>query len=79
MHFRIPVSPEILAEVTKLDRFQGAWAAQQYVSAERMRSIQKTALAQNIIGSGEHWLTEMTSSQLRDVLTLRQSAMEADS
>jgi SNF2 family DNA or RNA helicase len=40
---------------------------------------QKTDLAQNIIGSGEQWLTEMTTNQLHDLLMLRPSAMEADS
>jgi SNF2 family DNA or RNA helicase len=37
---------------------------------------QKTELAQNIIGSGEAWLTELSTNQLRDLLTLRESAME---
>lgn len=32
---------------------------------------QKTELASNIIGSGERWLTELSTDQLRDILTLR--------
>lgn len=40
---------------------------------------QKTELAQNIIGSGEQWLTELSTSQLHELLMLRTSAMEADS
>jgi SNF2 family DNA or RNA helicase len=39
---------------------------------------QKTELAQNIIGSGESWLTELSTGQLRDILTLRASAMEVE-
>jgi hypothetical protein len=39
---------------------------------------QKTELAQNIVGSGESWLTELSTGQLRDILTLRASAMEVD-
>jgi SNF2 family DNA or RNA helicase len=39
---------------------------------------QKTELAQNIIGAGEQWLTELSTSQLRDMLALRTSAMEGD-
>ncbi len=35
----------------------------------------KTALAENIIGSGEQWLTELDTSQLRDILTLRNDAV----
>ncbi|MCA9294438.1 MAG: DEAD/DEAH box helicase [Phycisphaerales bacterium] len=35
----------------------------------------KVALAEDIIGSGEDWLTEMSSQQLRDVLTLRPGAL----
>ncbi len=31
----------------------------------------KQALAENIIGSGEEWLTELDTAQLRDLLTLR--------
>jgi hypothetical protein len=37
---------------------------------------QKTALAENVIGAGEQWLTELSTSQLRDLLMLRQSATE---
>ena len=40
---------------------------------------QKTELAQNIIGAGEQWLTELTSGQLRDLLVLRPTALETDS
>jgi SNF2 family DNA or RNA helicase len=39
---------------------------------------QKTELAQNIIGSGEAWLTELSTGQLRDLLALRAGAMEGD-
>jgi SNF2 family DNA or RNA helicase len=35
----------------------------------------KTALAENIIGSGEQWLTELDTSQLREILTLRNDAV----
>ncbi|MSR18643.1 MAG: DEAD/DEAH box helicase [Phycisphaerales bacterium] len=36
----------------------------------------KTELATQIIGSGDAWLTELSTTQLRDVLTLRRSALE---
>ncbi|MCZ6835738.1 MAG: DEAD/DEAH box helicase [Planctomycetota bacterium] len=39
---------------------------------------QKTKLAENIIGAGEQWLTELGTQQLRDILTLRTSAVEGD-
>ena len=39
---------------------------------------QKTALAENIIGAGEQWLTELGTQQLREILALRASAMESD-
>ncbi|MBL8746788.1 MAG: DEAD/DEAH box helicase [Phycisphaerae bacterium] len=35
----------------------------------------KIALAEDVIGSGEDWLTELTTNQLRDILTLRPEAM----
>lgn len=35
----------------------------------------KTALAENIIGAGENWLTEMGTEQLREILTLRNDAV----
>jgi SNF2 family DNA or RNA helicase len=38
----------------------------------------KTELAQNIIGDGERWLTELSSDQLRDILTLRNDAVGDD-
>jgi SNF2 family DNA or RNA helicase len=37
---------------------------------------QKTELASQIIGSGEQWLTELNTAQLRDLLSLRGSTME---
>ena len=36
---------------------------------------QKTELAEKIIGSGESWLTELDTTQLRDLLTLRNDAI----
>ncbi len=39
---------------------------------------QKTELAQQIIGSGESWLTELSTGQLRDLLTLRRDTLEED-
>ncbi|HRJ49132.1 MAG TPA: DEAD/DEAH box helicase, partial [Phycisphaerales bacterium] len=36
---------------------------------------QKTELAMNIIGSGERWLTELSTDQLRDILALREEAV----
>ncbi|MBX3355881.1 MAG: DEAD/DEAH box helicase [Phycisphaeraceae bacterium] len=37
---------------------------------------QKTELAAQIIGSGEAWLTELSTGQLRDLLSLRHGALE---
>ncbi len=36
----------------------------------------KTELAENIIGSGEQWISEMSTEQLRDILTLRNDAVD---
>nr|MCU0689328.1 SWF/SNF helicase family protein [Phycisphaerales bacterium] len=38
----------------------------------------KSGLADNVIGSGESWLTELSLSALRDVLALRDDAIESD-
>jgi SNF2 family DNA or RNA helicase len=37
---------------------------------------QKSDLAKRVIGTGESWLTELSSSQLRDVLALRENLVE---
>lgn len=37
---------------------------------------QKTELATQIIGAGDAWLTEMSTGQLRDLLSLRRSGLE---
>jgi SNF2 family DNA or RNA helicase len=37
---------------------------------------QKTELATQIIGAGEQWLTELSTGQLRDILSLRTSVLE---
>jgi SNF2 family DNA or RNA helicase len=39
---------------------------------------QKTELAQQIIGAGESWLTELSTGQLRELLTLRRDTLEDD-
>ena len=39
----------------------------------------KTELAENIIGAGERWLTELDTDQLRDILTLRADAVGDES
>jgi SNF2 family DNA or RNA helicase len=39
---------------------------------------EKTELAKNIIGTGEQWLTELSTAQLRDMLTLRRLATEVE-
>lgn len=39
---------------------------------------EKTSLASEIIGSGEDWLTELSTGQLRDLLTLRADAIGDD-
>jgi SNF2 family DNA or RNA helicase len=37
---------------------------------------QKMELAENIVGSGEQWISELSAGQLRDMLVLRESALE---
>lgn len=37
---------------------------------------QKTRLAEQIVGAGEHWLTDLTTEQLRDLLALRREALD---
>jgi len=39
---------------------------------------QKMELAENIVGSGEQWISELSAGQLRDMLVLRESAVESD-
>ncbi len=39
---------------------------------------QKMELAENIVGSGEQWLSDLSASQLRDMLVLRESALEQE-
>ncbi len=35
----------------------------------------KKALAENVIGTGEGWLTEMSTEQLKDLFALRQESV----
>ncbi len=39
---------------------------------------QKMELAENIVGSGEQWISNLSAGQLRDMLVLRESAVEGD-
>jgi SNF2 family DNA or RNA helicase len=35
----------------------------------------KKALAESVVGSGENWLTELSTNELRDLVTLRREAI----
>jgi non-specific serine/threonine protein kinase len=39
---------------------------------------EKSSLAANVIGSGEQWLVDLSTQELREVLALRASALESD-
>ena len=39
---------------------------------------QKTELAENVISSGEQWITELSTRRLEEILQLRATAMEVD-
>ena len=39
---------------------------------------QKMELAENIVGSGENWISDLSVGQLREMLVLRESARESD-
>lgn len=39
---------------------------------------QKTELAKSIIGQGEHWLTELSTSQLREIIAFREDTTDFD-
>ncbi|NLD73592.1 MAG: DEAD/DEAH box helicase, partial [Chloroflexi bacterium] len=38
----------------------------------------KIALAENVVGAGEAWLTELSTEELRDIVTLRSEVIEDD-
>jgi SNF2 family DNA or RNA helicase len=38
----------------------------------------KRELAESVVGTGEGWLTELSTEELRDLITLRAEAVEAD-
>ena len=38
----------------------------------------KMALAENVVGAGESWLTELSTDELRDIITLRSEVIEDD-
>jgi len=39
---------------------------------------QKMELAENIVGSGEQWLSDLSAGRLREMLVLRESALEQE-
>ena len=39
---------------------------------------EKRALADSIIGTGEEWITEMSTDELRDIFTLREESVIDD-
>lgn len=38
----------------------------------------KRALAENIVGEGEAWLTELSTDEIRELISLRAEAVETD-
>jgi SNF2 family DNA or RNA helicase len=38
----------------------------------------KQALAASVLGSGEQWLTELSTDQLRDLVALRREALDQE-
>jgi Fic family protein len=48
MHFQLPVSQEILAEISRIDRFQGRWSAPTSIPAERLRRFEDAARIQSV-------------------------------
>ena len=38
----------------------------------------KRALAENVVGAGEAWLTELSTDQLREIVSLRAEAVETE-
>ena len=51
MNFELPVSPEILAEISKLDHFQGVWSAQQIIPSDRLPRLREAARLQSVSAS----------------------------
>jgi Fic family protein len=49
--FRIPVTQEILATISRIDRFQGEWSSGTPLSAERLASLKKASMIQSIASS----------------------------
>ena len=45
---RLPVSQEILTEISKFDHFEGHWSAQQAVPAERLARIEEAVCIQSV-------------------------------
>jgi len=45
---------------------------------ERINAIleSKQSLAETIVGSGENWLTELNTDELREILTLRRETLD---
>ena len=48
MEWRLPVSPEVLTVISKIDHFQGLWSGTKNVPAERLARIEEAARTQSI-------------------------------
>jgi Fic family protein len=51
VNFVLPVSQEILTEISRFDRFQGVWSAGQPIGAERLRRIEEATRIQSVAAS----------------------------
>jgi ATP-dependent helicase HepA len=81
----LPENPELLEQrIGRLDRIGQTRTVQVHkfivrgTLEERIDQMieSKTELAENIIGSGEQWISELSTDQLRDILTLRNDAVD---
>ena len=48
MNFKLPVSPAILAEISKFDHFQGQWSAQPVIPPDRLPRLEAAARLQSV-------------------------------
>jgi Fic family protein len=68
LNLQLPVSKEIVSELSALDRFQGRWSAQPPIPAERLRHMEQVAQVQSAAASGRLAGIRMTDAEVADIL-----------
>ena len=62
------ITPEILALISKIDEFKGAWRAYGRLAPERLKSLKRTATIESVASSTRIEGSKLTNAEVKTLL-----------